>query len=138
MTENRFYNYDDALKGMVEHLTLVPTGEVRNLPMLVIYGGKPVESYRPNKFSDVYKFMEKYATVTEAERRLELVQGRFDMHFYPVERAGDLHATVVIDSITRAGAASRFHLIQDTFVRLASARGLGAGKVFIFAVEVSV
>ena len=139
MITDRFYNYDDAIEGLLKHLTLTPKGEDRNLAFLVTEGSKPVGSYNPKLHTEAKTWLEDNAHLKNVSNRSTFLQAHFNVHFYPSESpsTSKLNLTVVMDSLTLGTAAGILHVIQDHFVRLASAKGFTPGKVFIFAVEAS-
>lgn len=139
MITDRFYNYDDALDGLLKHLALTPEGKDRNIAFLVTEGGKPVEAYNPKLHTEAKTWLEDHAHMKNVSNRSTFLQEYFNVHFYYSESpsTSKLNLTVVMDSLTLGTAAGTLHVIQDHFVRSASARGLTLGTVFIFAVEAS-
>ena len=139
MITDRFYNYDDALDGLRTQLTLAPEGKDRNLAFLVTDGGKPVEAYEPKLYAEAKTWLEDHAHIKNVSNRSTFLQEYFNVHFYYSESpsTSKVNLTVVMDSLTLGTAAGTLHIIQDHFVRLASAKGLTPGTAFIFAVEAS-
>lgn len=137
LTENRFYNYDDALAGIVDHLAKTPSGQIRNLSLLITDGSKPVASYDPKTQGYASSFMERMSAVKNADNRLMMAQDAFNFHVYTETRLDKFNATVVIDSLLTGTATGMLHVIQDTLARLAEAQSLTVGTVYLFAVEAS-
>ncbi len=138
LTENRFYNYDDALAGIVDHLAKTPTGQIRNLSLLITDGSRPVASYDPEKQKYVKESLNNLSHITVASKRLTMLQDAFNFHVYGSERLGMLHFTVVIDSLVAGTAAGMLHVIHDTLRRICESKGCDFGTVYLFAVEASV
>ena len=138
LTENRFYNYDDALAGIVDHLAKTPSGQIRNLSLLITDGAKPVASYDPEKQEFASAYLESISNLNNPDNRLIFTQEEFNFHAYESERLGLMHFTIVIDCLLTGTAAGMLHIIQDTISRLSNAKGLTVGTVYLFAVEASV
>lgn len=137
LTENRFYNYDDALAGIVDHLAKTPSGQIRNLSLLITDGSRTVASYDPKTQGYASSFMERMSSVKNADKSLMLAQDAFNFHVYEAPRQGALHFTVVIDSLLVQTATGLLHVIHDTLRRLAEAQSLTVGTVYLFAIEAS-
>lgn len=137
LTENRFYNYDDALAGIVDHLAKTPTGRIRNLSLLITDGSRPVASYDPKRQNFASSFMENISALKNPSRRRDAAQDAFDFHVYSEVRLGKLNATVVIDSLVTGTAAGMLHVIQDILFGLGEAQNVNVGTVYLFAVEAS-
>jgi len=137
LTENRFYNYDDALAGVVDHLAKTPAGSIRNLSLLITDGSKSVAGYNPKLHSLAASFLDNMGN-RNVERRIMAAQESFDFHIYTEQRLGKLNATVVIDSFIAGTAAGVLQVLSDTLRRMAEALNLTVGSVYLFAVEASV
>lgn len=138
LTENRFYNYDDALAGIVDHLAKTPSGQIRNLSLLITDGSRTVASYDPNLHQEAKTFLSDIDHVCTPRRRLTLVQEYYNVHVYTETRLDKFNATVVIDSLLTGTATGMLHVIHDTLRRLAEAQSLTVGTVYLFAIEASV
>lgn len=136
MNENRFYNYDDALAGIVAHLSVAHEKKARNLSLLITDGAKRVEGYDPQFQKFAASFLEN-APKTPT-KRLQRAENDFDFHVYTYESFGKLNATVVIDELCTATAAGMLAVIRDTLTYLTQGKTLTVGSVYLFAVEASI
>ena len=137
LQENRFYNYDDALAGIVAHLNMTLGTKTHNLALLVTDGGKEVNTYNPKLHSLAASFFENVGSRNGNKRQM-MAQEAFGLHFYFEERLGRMNATVVVDELLTGNAAGTFAVIRDVVSHMAEAKNFLVGTVFIFAVEASV
>lgn len=137
MTDNRFYNYEDAMNGIREYLTLRTDGSARNLSLLITDGSKEVTSFDAKLHTWASEWLKNNEHVRKLSSRLALLQEKFDLHIYEHEWLGRMNVTVVIDHLTTGEAPAVLYVLRDTLMRLSEGYGNGMGSVHLFIVEAS-
>lgn len=137
MTENRFYNYDDAMDGIRKHLALVPDGTAYDLSLLITDGSKGAETLDAKLYADTATWLKNNENIRRVTSRVAAVQEKYDVHIYEREHLGRLTPTVVIDHLNTSTASAVLYVLRDTLMRLSGAYGNGMGSVHLFIVEAS-